>query len=278
MKTRWIQLIAGLAMVVLCISTCATTSNAAVIWEDDFDDGNFDGWTICNNTAVNPASNWSAVNNYLRIEQKDSGTISYPSNVAYGTWSFDFKANETEVTIGRGFAIAFISNDINNLTEVVLTDDWSCYWVDFRAVDTSEGVKFALRCSKWHDGVHSAIDAEYDEYFPFSGWHHINVSRNTTGYFSVYLNGSLVLQGVDTELSTSELFAVSLGDWNMIDNVVIDDEPIPLPDQTTPTSPTTTTPTTTTPPPPPLPVELILIAGGAAVVVIVLVIAFLRRR
>ncbi|MHA1939427.1 MAG: hypothetical protein ACXABV_09940 [Candidatus Thorarchaeota archaeon] len=266
MKTRWMHLIAGFTMFALCISVCTTTSNAAVVWEDNFDDGNYDGWAICNNTAVNPASNWSAVNNYLRLEQKDSGTISHPSDIAYGTWSFDFKANETEVTIGRGFAIAFISNDINNVTDVVITDDWSCYWIDFRAVNTSEGFRFALRCSKWHDGIHWVIDAEYDEYFPFSGWHHIDVSRNTTGYFSVYLNGSLVLQGVDTELTTSELFVVSLSDWNMIDNVAVD-EPITT---------TTTTTTPTTPPPPPW--DPIAIGVGVAAVVIVLAIVLLRRR
>ncbi|MFW9956304.1 MAG: hypothetical protein ACFFD3_17310, partial [Candidatus Thorarchaeota archaeon] len=46
MKTRWIQLIAGLAMMVLCISTCTTTTSAAVIWQDDFNDGVLDGWTL----------------------------------------------------------------------------------------------------------------------------------------------------------------------------------------------------------------------------------------
>ena len=46
MKTRWMHLIAGFTMFVLCISICTTTVNADLVWEDNFDDGNLDGWTI----------------------------------------------------------------------------------------------------------------------------------------------------------------------------------------------------------------------------------------
>ena len=66
-------------------------------------------------------------------------------------------------------------------------------------------------------------------------------------------------------LLPSELFVVSLADWVMIDNIVIDNESLH----------TTTTPTT----PPPLPDWVwIVIVGGVTVGVIVLAIVFLRRR
>jgi hypothetical protein len=196
----------------------------AEVWSDDFNDGNYDGWLICSPSWGNPPSNWSAANYYLQIEQGHWGTISHPSTVAYGTWSFDFKANGTQVTAGQGLSIGFISNDINNATEVVDSEDWSCYGLKIRAAITTEGNEFYLSLTKWYGGVFTILD-DYDTYLPVVGWHHIDVSRSTDGLFHVYYNGSLVMQGEDNEMTTSELFVVSLADWNMIDNIVVDDAP-----------------------------------------------------
>jgi CubicO group peptidase (beta-lactamase class C family) len=48
LKIRKMHLIAGFALFVLCIPICTATSNATAeeAWSDDFDDGNYDGWTI----------------------------------------------------------------------------------------------------------------------------------------------------------------------------------------------------------------------------------------
>jgi len=46
MKTRWMHVIVGFTMFALCISVCTITTNATLDWSDDFDDGNYDGWTI----------------------------------------------------------------------------------------------------------------------------------------------------------------------------------------------------------------------------------------
>jgi hypothetical protein len=236
-----------------------------VVWSDNFDDGNYDGWTICENPGVeSSASNWSAANGYLQIDQKDSGEITHPSNIAYGTWSFDFKANETEVQLGRGMTMAFISNDINNATNVVEGSDWLCYWLRIRAIRTSGGeMAFSLGLFKWYDGVWTTIDAS-DTHLSVADCHHIDLTRNATGSFSFYTNGSLVMQGVDTEMTTSELLVISMSDWHMIDNIVVRDD---IPETTT-----------TTPPPPPIPLDLIIIGGGIAVAAIVLVVVYTRRR
>ncbi|MHA2323560.1 MAG: hypothetical protein ACXACG_18170 [Candidatus Thorarchaeota archaeon] len=222
MKTRWIQLVAGITVFVLCIAVYPTTTNATVVWSDDFDDGNYDGWTLCNNTVINTSSNWSAANYYLQVLQ-DTGTITHPSNIAYGKWSFDFKANGTQVTTGQGLSIGFISNDINNVTNVVNPQDWLCYGIKIRAVSTIEGKEFRLDLTKWYGGVFTILD-NYDSYLSVGGLHHIDVTRTPAGLFQVYYNGSPVLQAEDTEMTTSELFVVSLQDWNMVDNIVVDDD------------------------------------------------------
>jgi hypothetical protein len=232
------------------------------VWSDDFDDGNYDGWTICENPEVNPPSNWTAADNCLQIDQEDSGSIGHPSSEAYGTWSFDIKADENVVESGSGASIAIISNDINNLTSVVESEDWECYWLGFRAFVTSEGGRaFSFRLNTWIGGDWDTIDSS-ETRVSIGDWHHIDVIRNSTGSFSVYLNGSLVMEGVHTELTTSELFVVSLNSWVMIDNVVVNNEPIPPPTPTTPT-----------------PVDWLPIGiGVAAVVIVVVLVIFLKRR
>jgi hypothetical protein len=105
-----------------------------------------------------------------------------------------------------------------------------------------------------------SYDRKIDEYYPMTltDWHHIEVTRNTTGFFSVYLNDTLIMEGGDTELDTSEVFAFS-GDYGpMIDNIVVRDD-IPI----------------TTPPP----FDWLLVGVGvSAVVVVVVLVVIIKRR
>jgi hypothetical protein len=238
-----------LVLLLLLSSFGPVLVSADVVWSDNFDDGDFDGWTISSPSWGNPPSNWSAANYYLQIEQEAWGSISHPSNVAYGTWSFDFKANGTYLNYDRGVSIAFVSNDVHNGTEVPTGNDWSCYGL--KAYGTYEGTGFRLCLLRWHDGVRHDIDSN-EIPLSLTDWHHIDVSRTTDGLFHVYHNGSLVMQGVDTELTTSELFVVSLVDWLTIDNVVVDDAP---------------------------PFDWVLIGiGTSAVVIIAVLVIILKRR
>jgi len=225
MKTRWIQLIAGLAMVVLCISTCATTSNAVVIWEDwedDFDDGTYaPEWTVCDNMTFHDGdygwggSNWSATNNYLEkltgAEGYNWGVISHPSNRAYGRWSFDFKANGT---------IFFISNNFYDMDD--LYEDSSLYFIFFEVDAYDE--EFTIILAKRFDNVRTILDSH--SHVPLAGWHHLDVTRNTTGCFSVYLDSSQIpiMEVEDTDIDTSEMFWLWFHNGDMIDNIVVDDE------------------------------------------------------
>ncbi|MGD9396603.1 MAG: hypothetical protein PVJ05_09270 [Candidatus Thorarchaeota archaeon] len=262
MKTRWMQLIAGLAMVVLCISTCTTTTNAVVIWEDDFDDGTYaPEWTICDNlTSAGfhngdygwSGSTWSATNNYLEKVTEASpgwGVISHPSNLAYGRWSFDFKANGT---------IFFISNNFYDMDD--LYEDSSSYFVFFDVFSYDE--EFAIFLAKRFDNTRTILDSHY--HVPIAGWYHLDLTRNMTGGFTVYLNGSQIMQVVDTDIDTSEMFWLWFHNGDMIDNVVVDN----IWDYT---------PTTPTAAPPPIPPYVWLLVGSAAVVIVVAVV-FLRRR
>jgi hypothetical protein len=245
-------------------------SRSAEVWSDDFDDGNYDGWTICENPDLFIAdSNWSAADYCLEIVQEDWGIISYPSSVAYGTWSFDFKANESQVTSGAQAEIVFISSNLDGNEP----EDWYGYWVHFAFVSAEEDYEFALSLRKGDWSGDTTTVCWNSTSVPVAGWHHIDVTRNTTGSFSVFHNGSLSMQGEDTEYDSSELFALQFEQGQMIDNIVIDDEITVTPPTTTPTTPPTS-PTTTPPPFDWLPIGI----GVSAVVIVLVLVIILKRR
>ena len=255
--------IVGLAMLfLLCwMGYYPIEGRSAIVWSDDFDDGNFDGWTICENAEISTGSDWSAADNYLQLEEDtwssffglEWGVISHPSNVAYGNWSFDFKANDSSVEVGAFVSIMFVSNNITALTDI---NDWSCYWVYFEVVSASE---FTVKLRKNLMTIINTTDTNV----PVAGWHHIEVTRTESGLFSVYHNGSLIIQDDDTGIDTSEMFAFAGQKGIMIDNIVVDNE-IPTTPPTTPTSPS-------------MPLELLVVGAGVVVVIVVIVI-ILRRR
>jgi len=216
------------------------------VWSDDFNDGDYVGWTICDNLAISDNSDWTAADHYLELNQTDWGAISHPSDVAYGTWSFDFKANDTLVDSETFASIEFISNNIHDLDDF---DDWICYWIYFDAISTTDGLKFDIKLRK---NVWTILDTS-ETPVPVTGWHHIEVTRDMSGLFSVYHNGSLVIQLGDTEITTSELFVFSPVDGAMFDNIVVDDAP-------------------------PATINWMLIGAGVSVVVIILVLVIILKR
>jgi hypothetical protein len=235
-------------------------SRGAVVWSDDFTDGDYDGWTICDNQTLYrgewgwSGSSWSAANHYLQIEagygQAGWGIISHPSNVAYGKWRFDFKTDETQIDAGVLGSFRFISGNFYDWSDY--DTDSNLYNLGFDAIATAEGFEMSLYLGKRVDGVSTDIVSS-DALIPIAGWHQIEVTRTTTGLFSVYHNGSLMLQAVDTDHTTSVMFWLWFGQGSMTDNIVVDDAPPP---------------------------DLLLIAiiGAAAVVIIVVLVIFLKRR
>ncbi|MHA1904927.1 MAG: hypothetical protein ACW977_13265 [Candidatus Thorarchaeota archaeon] len=247
----------AITVLLLSLIIAPLSGRAATVWSDDFNDGNYDGWTIPENSRVYDGdygwngSDWTAANQYLQLDQREFGIISHPSNVAYGTWSFDFRINETLSAHGVMGNFAFISNNIHDLDNIT---EGSWYFIHF---EDPTGVSFYISLRKYTNDVLT----EYTNTtpIPVAGWHHIDVTRNTTGWFSVYHDYSLIIQELDTQIDTSEMFVLWVERGLMIDNIVVDNEVIPIT--------------------PPQPVDWLPIGIGVSAVVIVLVLViFLKRR
>ena len=281
MKKAKLSSILSFYALILLFST--TLSNcyveATVEWEDDFNDGIPDGWTI-------HSGNVSVEDNMLNfhqssVEYPDDGwcnIISHESSNIIGTWSFDFRfySEVDNIHTPRKFEFQFIAPG---------TDFWdqSCYSFGvFRSATT--GID-SFYLYKWVDG---ARDSEKTKAFvpvSFSGWTHIDISRNSTGHMNVYINGTLRLRTQDTDFETSSNFVIytakPLTDdlYLSVDNITVDDEPITTTTPTpTPTDTTTETTTTDTTPPPGIPPELLAIGIGMPVILVIVLLVWKVRK
>ncbi|MFX1560320.1 MAG: hypothetical protein ACFFBL_07015 [Promethearchaeota archaeon] len=148
-----------------------------------------------------------------------------------------------------------------------MTDDdenyWTGYCIQFVTTTAGEGTNLALSLRKNKYAVAPTLGEtihSYDTPVPAAGWYHIDVTRTTTGLFSVYLNESLVMQGEDTEFDTSEMFVFYACQWQMLDNIAINNE---IPPSLTPQAPIDWVP---------------IGIGASAVVIIAVLIIILKRR
>lgn len=102
------------------------------------------------------------------LQNTSAGIVAFPSNQAYGRWSFDLwkgaDANSIE--------IQFISNN----TAVNSTSSYQLY--------ISSAESFAL----FKNGV-STLTLTANSYLANSTWYHIDIERTAAGVFSVYITG-----------------------------------------------------------------------------------------
>lgn len=174
---------------------------AAVVWSDDFDDGEYDGWIL-------DSGAFSAEDKTLRTVQGYSlYSIYYPSYATTGTWSFDvLVGTETELSL-------MFSQQIEGQKLTL----------------TLSGISIELRSYK---SLFDSMElAAYMLPRSMTGWQHFNVTRDSNGRTCVYNNGTLVIDVADSIVITSEFIRyLSRGD-SAIDNIVvsntIDIEPPP---------------------------------------------------
>jgi hypothetical protein len=263
MKTRWIQLIAGLAIVVLCISVCTTTANAAEVWSEYFE-GEIEDWTIygyiyggLGYDPVPTEGNFSYASGMLVALDDDVNIARHDSPTSVGTWIFDMFVPDDDDGHGHVY-VEFLSNGSSFI------EFGNASFVSVGAYfDDNEFVLWSIVGSSY--SVYKHITD-----IPLQGWHRIVVSRSIEGRFLVAFNGTIVANVTRTSVTSSMYlqFICNNATGAAIDNIVVE-EPIP----------TTTTSTPTTGGNGGIDWPLIAIGGGvAAVVIIVVLVIILKRR
>lgn len=214
--------------------------SATMVWSDNFDDGNYDGWTVTgiNMTAVPPVlvdGNYSAEDGLLRATGEGEGWIwnlaSHPSTVATGTWSFDIDSPPTEAGLTH-FYVFFMSDDTN--FEDGIPDGYA-FKVEMVLYQGFRGFEL----EKYVDGDNTQI-AQYQTGQDVLGGYHIDITRDSTGLFNVWVNGTHRMSAQDDTHSTSDYFRFSTPAGPALDNIEVFDS-IEFDPPTTDTTTTTET-------------------------------------
>ncbi|MFX1343224.1 MAG: hypothetical protein ACFFAL_11120 [Promethearchaeota archaeon] len=115
----------------------------------------------------------------------------------------------------------------------------------------------AIDIHRFTDADVNAYDIVHFTFNEISEWVHFDITRDTSGTFSVYMNGTLYNQFTDNTYAITAYFGLASFPGHAFDNVVVDNTPL-----STPINP------------------LIIGAVGALViiVVVIIVVVLLRRR
>ncbi|MFW9974968.1 MAG: hypothetical protein ACFFDQ_06875 [Candidatus Thorarchaeota archaeon] len=253
-KTNYLVL--PLLFSILVFSVCDIEQVAAtVVWEDNFDDGNYSGWTV-------KTGDWDATDHYLEAIQTDflmECVIWRNCSQVVGTWSFDVRLGTTSE--GWSTTVLFFANGTER-------GDFNGYGL--RVAGTHV---YLIKQIGSFDPVLVLGSVETDGLV--DRWTHFDVTRNSTGGFNVFINATSSIAepditAVDTVYSNSERFVIQANpdaQGIFFDNIYIDSEILIVePEPTTPTTPTATAP------PPDMTTMLLIVGGGVAVIVVLAII------
>ncbi|MFW9848850.1 MAG: hypothetical protein ACFFF4_06900 [Candidatus Thorarchaeota archaeon] len=240
---------------------------AGTVWSDNFDDGNFDGWT------TSEPDSFSASNGYL--ESIDDTTplssrpgIHYESNVTRGTWSFDFYVlgEYNDSVYFTGMRIVFWSDE-----SVSYNIDFEPWLITF------------YRFVQWPGEIRGTWTSPVD----LRGtWHHMDITISEPFVFDIFIDEVHRIHNEYGLLVTtlSEGFTVIFGTIGEgIDNVVVSDTVDFQPNETTTTTTTTTTTATTDTTTDNttdgiIPIELLAVGIAIPVVIVIAIVGIRMRR
>ncbi len=195
---------------------------AEVVWSEDFDDGDIDGWTIVQgNFSVEDGTLRSIVEEFHYAERWFLSVMYHPSTIAVGTWSFDFmfdSPSESPVIV-----VDFMSQTQHQYLGTSRGNNYGFY----------VGNEYPAQVVLYQDAHFQGPGGSFVErHTTFSGterqkWHHIDITRDEEGRLRVYIDGDLGIDVVDKAYSESSFLGVMLehsrrGDA-VIDNIVVSD-------------------------------------------------------
>jgi len=246
-KTMRFCIAIGMAMLLVSIALAPLAVQADVVWSDDFDDENFDGWDYTSDRSTAEGGYYHMIWAPGESDFYWRAWILRTSTLCVGSWSFDI----TDMGGMWEVSVSFVSSN-------PYEDPHNCYFFSLGIGSTQTGLQYLYTLGRdWTGRDWLELDS-YDglERADLSGTvHHIKVTRSSSGQMAVLLNGTVILRATDTVLDTSEYFEIELHrGGSAIDNIIVDDSP-PLDS---------------------LPI-LLAVAGGAAIVVVAAVIIMKRR-
>lgn len=199
-KQFFLHLIYVIILMSLLIA-CSSSEDASIVWSDDFDDGDLDGWDVWYQKGL-----YSVDDGVLTI--KTGGDLYHKSTVLNGTWSFDLYLDDNSDTTHE-FRFTEGTNNFQNL-EVKQAHNTQI-WITTQRDDG--------------EAIPSYIDLEER----LAGWHHFDITRDKSGLIKVYLDGQFILEHFDDrEFAAEKLVIMYCCSGPVLDNLVVRDQIIDI--------------------------------------------------
>jgi hypothetical protein len=173
----------------------STRCQATVVWNDNFNDTDYNGWTL-------ELGSFTAADGSLRGVGA-TNALRHDTATTQGTWSFDVQI------------LPQTSAYITLFGEVVLSgivDE--CYTIRIN--------QFGIDLRQSTDWTNTYLD-QVSFADSIAGWQQLDVTRDGNGQFYVYLNGTPWLEGIDTTHDSASYFVFYCTNNAALDNVVVSD-------------------------------------------------------
>ena len=214
-------LVSGLLMLFFFSLLLTAPIKASVVWSDNFDDGNLDGWTISGasyysfKNSILAEGNFSAADKTLRATGVEKylaySFATHPTMTTTGTWSWDLYFNKEGNINGIAALVDLIDKPI-----MKLPFDWNGYGI---SITETGGIGF------WQieDGGHNELHPRGNFKAHPGTWTHIDVTHDSDGHWRLFANGTLANEILDKKLIDFSYFGFWLCPGPAIDNVVVSD-------------------------------------------------------
>ena len=182
------------------------------MWSDDFNDGNYDEWQTV-------FGEWKIINGAIQGQQntieRPYCVMQKPSNITYGTWSFDVKFHNQQ-----DLYISFIDDN----------GTFGTYGYFYELKIDPRGSNPSLlktdiilyKQTGSHSETSRVINSKSIPNIVDETWHHIDILRNVNGKFSIYLDNELLFQVTDNDIVTSKVFGIVSEEYGAyIDNIKV---------------------------------------------------------
>ena len=200
-----------MALLMFLFSACSSftadmtpTPDLSIVWVDDFEDGNTEGWEVYGNVTdfVNEG--------VLTTGPNVQGVIYHESNVSVGTWSFDL----------------FYPEDVNPDYEIGLMVDQDANFGLNVMSWTSDDTFFEFKSTS--NGIES-LGEKANLNRILTGWNHFDITRDDSGNSKLYLNGELIQEYKDELTFSPQWFIVgTLASGPIYDNLVVRNQVIAI--------------------------------------------------
>lgn len=292
MMKRQRNIIVVFIIAMFCAVSLAPVHVMAVVdFTDDFNDGNYDGWTVVNGT-------WSASNNYLKsTNSSEISGIYFENKAIFGNFSFDvFMNSSVSINIPYSYGVYFSADD-GYFTNAGIRAPYAGHCL---VVSDSS---FEL----WRFVGASGVEiGNYDHGSNFDGWYSIRVTLMSNYTVKMWIDNVLEVEGLSVHaFSNMTRFYIVAPENGAVDNIVVDGEEIVTTTTSTPTTTNSTTARTTETTPGPSPTSssepnttsetsttsesippttdngtmiILLVGVGGAIVVIIAIVLVLKRR